>query len=805
MRNTFSLFVFFIFTFFVQGQWVFLDSIPKGPWENQKKLQVYKVNKEILRLDELSRDFIINLGLTPPTSDDTWIPGTPGYDRKHNLDFDWNNDGLNDIVINPAGKPEINGVVGVYMQKKENDQIIFESDSNYFVTSEGDIGSFWINIGDLDGDGLVDMVLPTANYHGDPNNFPEYYADDCYNTPDKLFINNGTGFDKYIIGDFEVSGGASPDCPNSVERQAIYLPNENRYGILTNMAQSNGINPDDAEGWYVLHKFNSDGTYTSAQVFDRNLFSIPSKTNMHGTSQYPVTPLLINTENNKVSFSAPYRKSSTTTYTSFGIVDFEINNDLGVENIFLDTSIDLPLHENEGITLCDTWGTYPVDLDNDGEVEIVTLQHVVPLDQGYFGRIVIYDINGVNITDTWIDKDQGGFDYSFDLSNHHANGIHLKDLNGDGYIDIIPQNGWFFDRSDSSLDPNFTSLVFMNNGENFEIYYMDFPPEHKNSAGLYRGLYPPSISVLNGFRFPVDINNDGFYEILQIKFSGLDLIEIAYDNDNDGVRNTEDAFPNNSYAISQDNDGNPIFYLPPTNYNIEVKGTSCIDQSNGQINISLADQSINYTATINGDSSDDGTTSVNLNSSNDHKTTFDNLGPGLYEICFSVNGEDGYKQCFEVKVVEPAPLSNSSKVNKSNQSVEFNLSGSDRYTITHNGEAKIYESNNPILSLHPGVNFIEISTENYCQGIYTEEIFISEKVQYYPNPTTDIVNFYIHGEDTKVNVVVVDVDGNLYTQGEEKIPSSRKIQVDLSSLNKGVYIVKLNGETVNQSIKIIRK
>ena len=177
MRNTFSLFLFFIFIFtsFIQGQnpnetWVFLDSIPKGPWENQKKLHVYKVNKDIIRLDELSSNFITNAGL----ASSQWI------DRFHNLDFDWNNDGLNDIVINPAGKPEINGVVGVYMQKKENDQIIFESDSNYFVTSEGDIGGFWINIGDLDGDGLVDMVLPTANYHGDSNNFPEYYADDCY-------------------------------------------------------------------------------------------------------------------------------------------------------------------------------------------------------------------------------------------------------------------------------------------------------------------------------------------------------------------------------------------------------------------------------------------------------------------------------------------------------------------------------------------------------------------------------------------------------------------------------------------------
>jgi hypothetical protein len=792
------VFFIFIFTSFIQGQWVFLDSIPKGPWENQKKLQVYKVNKEILRLDELSRDFIINLGLTPPTSDDTWIPGTPGYDRKHNLDFDWNNDGLNDIVITPTGQPEINGVVGVYMQKKENDQIIFESDSNYFVTSEGDIGSFWLNIGDLDGDGLVDMVLPTVNYHGDPNNFPEYYADDCYHTPDKLFINNGTGFDKYIIGDFEVSGGASPDCPNSVERQAIYLPNENRYGILTNMAQ--GVPLEDSVGWYVLHKFNSDGTYTSAQVFDRNLFSIPSKTDMHGTANYPVRPSLIDTENNQVSFTASYRKSSTTTYTSFGIVDFEINNDLGVENILLDTSIDLPLHENEGFQIGDTWGTYPVDLDNDGEVEIVTLQHVVPLDQGYFGRIVIYDINGVNITDTWIDKDQGGFDYSFDLSNHHANGIHLKDLNGDGYIDIIPQNGWFFDRSDSSLDPNFTSLVFMNNGENFEIYYMDFPPEHKNSAGLYRGLYPPSISVLNGFRFPVDINNDGFYEILQIKFSGLDLIEIAYDNDNDGVRNTEDKCPDTPIGSVIDTAGCVFFNLPENNNNILITSSTCIGSNNGSLEFSIKDTYYDYTITISGQND-------SITISGETKTaSVTGLGIGTYTVCFKVDGQDNYEQCFEVNISEPKALSAFIDVDNDTRKTSIQLSGSSSYNVEVNGQRYDVKGDRFTTNLPSGLSIIKISTDLDCQGIIEREVFISDDVLYYPNPTEQNVNVHVSGEDTLVQISVFSEKGDLIYSREQQIQDfSRKTNIDLSTQSTGTYIVVMEGKTVRKTFKIIKR
>ena len=98
MRNTFSLFMFFIFIFTspIQGQLVFLDSIPKGPWENQKKLQVYKVNKDILRLDELSRDFIINLGLTPPDYDQIM---SVTNSRKIELDLSSYNNGIYIIQI----------------------------------------------------------------------------------------------------------------------------------------------------------------------------------------------------------------------------------------------------------------------------------------------------------------------------------------------------------------------------------------------------------------------------------------------------------------------------------------------------------------------------------------------------------------------------------------------------------------------------------------------------------------------------------------------------------------------------------
>ena len=35
-----------------------------------------------------------------------------------------------------------------------------------------------------------------------------------------------------------------------------------------------------------------------------------------------------------------------------------------------------------------------------------------------------------------------------------------------------------------------------------------------------------------GFKFPIDIDDDGVIELLQIRFGGIDLIEFSFDNDN---------------------------------------------------------------------------------------------------------------------------------------------------------------------------------------------------------------------------------------------------------------------------------
>ena len=253
------------------------------------------------------------------------------------------------------------------------------------------------------------------------------------------------------------------------------------------------------------------------------------------------------------------------------------------------------------------------------------------------------------------------------------------------------------------------------------------------------------------------------------------------------------------YSSSLDENGNPIFYLPSNNFNVGVIGASCIDQNNGKIDIILVDQSKNYTASL------DGNESIEFNSTTGYSQSFENLSTGVHQVCFSVDVDANFNRCFSLNVTEPDALSVYSRVSSSKKSVTINMEGSNRYTVKLNGKISVIDTNSSELELKTGVNFLEVYTDKECQGVYTKEIFVSEEVQYYPNPTRGALQVFVSGEDTKINISISGVGGYCYSDQLRLVSSSRKIDVDLSSFNKGVYIIQIQGPTVSKSFKIIKK
>ena len=270
------------------------------------------------------------------------------------------------------------------------------------------------------------------------------------------------------------------------------------------------------------------------------------------------------------------------------------------------------------------------------------------------------------------------------------------------------------------------------------------------------------------------------------------------DLDNDGVLNELDQCPDTQEGAVVNTNGCEILLLPTNNFSVAVTSSTCVGSENGSISISAQNQEYSYTATISGQSS------LILNASNNFEASISGLGAGNYDVCFTVAGVESYNQCFSVTVSEPAPLSTSAKIDLANRSVDLSLKGSTSYNILLNGAVIKTTASNLSLDLKPGMNYLSISTDLDCQGTYFEEIFVSEDVLAYPNPTDGMVQLYIGGSDDTVTLNVYDISSQNIISKSFEVSSSRVIETDISRFKTGIYFFVLDGKTIKTTHKIIK-
>jgi len=296
-------------------------------------------------------------------------------------------------------------------------------------------------------------------------------------------------------------------------------------------------------------------------------------------------------------------------------------------------------------------------------------------------------------------------------------------------------------------------------------------------------------------------NDDTAENVLFKKFDQLPIIQAKYvDTDGDGVSDDRDLCNNTPLGAMVNTDGCEIFSLPADNYTILTNGTSCSGKSNGKISISVANKQHIYNLSI-----PETEGSYSLNSDNEHQLEIDELEIGTYTLNFTVEGKEGYLQAFEIGITEPPSLSAKSSVNQKGKTMTVNLTGSDLYYTEVNGERTSYQINTFTLQLRPGMNTVRIYTPQDCQGEYVEQVFISEQVRHYPNPVKSDLNLVIPGEDSNTTVSLYSRSGSLVAKFEETIPFSRIVTINASQLPSDIYVIKVNGQTVDQTFKIIKR
>jgi len=271
------------------------------------------------------------------------------------------------------------------------------------------------------------------------------------------------------------------------------------------------------------------------------------------------------------------------------------------------------------------------------------------------------------------------------------------------------------------------------------------------------------------------------------------------DDDNDQVLDINDQCPNTPEGSVVDVNGCPVFILPVNNNKVEVTSATCIGNTDGSIGLSVEDNSHDYTITITG--KDD------VVIAGENKTaSVTGLAKGTYTVCFKVDGQANYEQCFEVVIGEPKALSAFIDVDNDKRTTNIQLSGSKTYNIDINGQRHLVKGDNFTTTLPTGLSIIKISTNLDCQGVIEREIFISEDIHYYPNPTDQDVSVHVSGQDTTVQVSVFSEKGDLiYTQRQQIQDFSRKTKIDLSRQITGTYIVVMDGKTVRKTFKIVKR
>ena len=290
-------------------------------------------------------------------------------------------------------------------------------------------------------------------------------------------------------------------------------------------------------------------------------------------------------------------------------------------------------------------------------------------------------------------------------------------------------------------------------------------------------------------------------KVLSKEFPKLPITGDYLDDDGDGIFNDNDLCNDTPAGAIVDTNGCVVFSLAPDTFSVTVTSVSCKGMKNGSIALSAkADPNNSYSFAFDAGDAGKGV----LNESNNYNASLSGLAPGSYNICFTVDGQSDYERCYSISVTEPAPLETNVVVNTSTRTLDLALRGSKEYRIKLNGTPIVTQKQVLTLPLVAGKNTIEVRTDLQCQGIYFDEIFVSEETKVYPNPTSGPLQLYVGGSDRNVSLKVTSLQGSVVYSADLSVEASRISSIDLSQLSSGVYIVSLNSATINKSHKIFK-
>ncbi|SIT06842.1 Por secretion system C-terminal sorting domain-containing protein [Zobellia uliginosa] len=275
--------------------------------------------------------------------------------------------------------------------------------------------------------------------------------------------------------------------------------------------------------------------------------------------------------------------------------------------------------------------------------------------------------------------------------------------------------------------------------------------------------------------------------------------EFRPDVDDDGVFDDgDDLCLNTPPGVEVDVSGCQVFRFPSDNFVITVESETCRNNDDGMISLTAA-LPLDYTVTVTGNGQD-----VTDTFTSDFELL--NLSSGTYTLCINASTpEFDYEPfCVEVTVSQPEPLGVSSSVSSDGKQLVLAMEGADLYTIELNGETLLTDKSEVTLDLKSGSNTLRVSTGLACQGIHEDSFFVAGDSVVFPNPFDEITKILLRSSTETVRIDIFTLAGRL-ARSTEAVPRSGAIDLDFTGLPSGIYLVRVEGETIKGVVKVIKR
>ena len=118
--------------------------------------------------------------------------------------------------------------------------------------------------------------------------------------------------------------------------------------------------------------------------------------------------------------------------------------------------------------------------------------------------------------------------------------------------------------------------------------------------------------------------------------------------------------------------------------------------------------------------------------------------------------------------------------------------------------------NDPYLRLNvgqqpSGTEPIDLLQDLYDTFLSVEENSLAKKIELFPNPATDRVSLIIDSAIASMSYDIIDISGKKLISNKEQSLNDKRLDINISGLNAGVYFLKVATNLGKTTLKFIKK